>query len=234
MLNKTIISLSIIIMATLACKHEPISTNVIPPNNNGGTTSSNCSPDTVYFTNDILPILISNCTMSGCHDVASHEEGVILTDYANIMATADVDPGNATSSDLYKVLIKTDPDKIMPRPPMSPLSATQIAMIKKWIEQGARNNSCTSCDTSGEMKYTTHIVPIIQTNCAGCHSATNMSGGIDLTNYLGVLTTANNGSLLGSINHLTGYSAMPKNGSKLIECDITKIQKWITNGAQNN
>lgn len=172
--------------------------------------------------------------MSGCHDVASHKEGVILTDYANILNTADVDAGSATSSDLYKVLIKSDPDKIMPRPPMSPLSASQIAMVKKWIDQGAINNSCTSCDTSGEMKYALNIIPILQANCIGCHSSSSASGGIDLSNYAGVQTVALNGTLQGSINHNTGFSAMPKNGSKMSDCNIYKIQKWIDDGAQNN
>lgn len=219
----------------LSCKHHPISSNTNTTNNtNTPSNSNNCSPDTVYFMNDILPIMISNCTMSGCHDIPSHKEGVILTDYNNIISTADVEPGKPSSSDLYKVLIKTDPDKIMPRPPMNPLSSTQIAMVKKWIEQGAKNNSCTSCDTSGDMKFISNIVPILQANCTGCHSPSNLGGGIDLTNYSGVNAVATNGSLMGAINHNTGFSAMPKNGSKLNECNIYKIQKWITNGAQNN
>ena len=47
--------------------------------------TSNCSPDSVYFVNEIMPIISSNCTMSGCHDNITHAEGVNLTTYTNIM-----------------------------------------------------------------------------------------------------------------------------------------------------
>jgi cytochrome c553 len=234
MFKPILISITIIIFISLSCKHTPLSTNNNSNNNSVVTNSMNCDPDTVYFVNDILPIMISNCTMSGCHDVTSHKEGVILNSYSNIMSTADVEPGKAASSDLYKVLIKSDPDEVMPQPPLSPLSASQIAMVKKWIEQGARNNSCSSCDTAGEMKYSMHIVPVLQANCTGCHSASSAGGGIDLTNYAGVQLIAANASLMGSIKHIAGYSAMPKNGSKLSDCEIIKIQKWVSNGSQNN
>ncbi|MBL7764948.1 MAG: hypothetical protein JNJ58_02560 [Chitinophagaceae bacterium] len=239
MYQRSIIVLGILIVFAFACKHTTISPTTNPNGNNGGGggnggSSTNCSPDTVYFTNDILPIMISNCTMSGCHNAADHKEGVILTDYNNIMATSDVEPGNPSSSDLYKVLIKTDPDKIMPRPPMSPLTAAQIAMVKKWIEQGAKNNSCTSCDTSGEMKFAANVQPILQANCTGCHSASSPGGGINLSDYPGVSVVVNNGKLIGSITHAGGFSAMPKNGNKLSDCHISQIQKWINNGAQNN
>ena len=75
--------------------------------------------------------------MSGCHDDGSHQDGVVLTSYEKVMATADVRPGRPDNSDLYEVLIETDPDKKMPRPPRNPLTNTQIGQIKKWIEQGA-------------------------------------------------------------------------------------------------
>jgi hypothetical protein len=31
-----------------------------------------------------------------------------------------------------------------------------------------------------------------------------------------------------------GYSAMPKGGNKLADCQITQVQKWIQAGALNN
>ena len=234
MFKPILFSLSLLTVVVISCKHEPLSTSTNPNPNTPVIISSDCSPDTVYFVNDILPIMISNCTMSGCHDVASHKEGVILTDYANIVSTADVDAGSPTSSDLYKVLIKSDPDDIMPRPPMSPLTPAQIAMVKKWIEQGAKNNVCMSCDTLGDMKFAMHVTPILQANCTGCHSASSAGGGIDLTAYAGVQAVVANGKLVGAINHTTRFSAMPKNGNKLSECNIVTIQKCIQSGAQNN
>jgi len=224
-------------MWSTSCTHgtyipDPINTG----NGNGNNTNNDtpCDPDSVYFVNDIQPILTSNCTMSGCHDVASHQDGVVLTDYSHIISTTDVDPGSASKSHLYKVLIKTDPDKIMPRPPMNPLNVTQISLIKKWIDQGAKNNSCSNCDTTAEMKYSLQISSILQTNCVGCHSGASPSGNIDLSNYTNVSMVVSDGRLVKSINHITGVSPMPKNGNKLSDCTIYKIEKWIQNGAENN
>jgi hypothetical protein len=97
-------------------------------NGNGGS-STPCDPTKIYFQQQVLPILVSNCAMSGCHDDASHQDGVILTSYEKVMNTADVRPGRAGSSKLYEVLIDTDPDDRMPRPPRSPLTSQQIQII---------------------------------------------------------------------------------------------------------
>ncbi|MDK2909081.1 MAG: hypothetical protein PWR20_648 [Bacteroidales bacterium] len=215
-----------------ACKHS--SSDIPGPGPDTTLTVTGCNPDTVYFVNTILPLLRSSCAMSGCHDAASHKEGVILTDYQNIINTAKVKPGNPNDSKLYKVLIKTDDDR-MPPPPMAAFTSEQIAKVRKWIEQGAKNNFCTEtqCD-SVNVSFASHIFPIIQTNCMGCHSGANPSGGITLSNYQQIVAVAsNNNKLLGTIKHLPGYSAMPP-GGKLDECSIAKISKWINDGTPNN
>lgn len=40
------------------------------------------------------------------------------------------------------------------------------------------------------------------------------------------------GSFLGSIKHNSSYSAMPKDGSMLPDCQIKLIEKWVADGAQ--
>lgn len=228
-----------IMLTVNGCKHEPMLPGGDPAagNGNGGGTggSDPCDPNTVYFQNEVLPIIVSNCAMSGCHDAASHQDGVVLTSYSSLMNSDIVDPGDADGSDLYDVITETDPDKIMPRPPHPPLTAGQVNTIMVWIEQGAQNNVCNeaTCDTFN-VTYTASVKPIIQTNCQGCHSGTAPSGGIDLTAHAGVQTVALNGKLYGAVNHMAGYSAMPKNGNKLPVCDIRKIKLWIDAGAPNN
>ncbi len=214
------------------CKHSPTETPGPGPdtNNIGG----GCNADTVYFVNTILPLLQSNCAMSGCHDVASYKEGVIMTDYANIINTGKVKPGNPADSKLYKVLIKTDNER-MPPPPMAAFSSEQIAKVRKWIEQGAKNNHCKEiqCD-SVNVSFASHVFPIIQNYCMGCHGTLNLSGGVSLTNYQQIVAAAtNNNKLLGSIKHLPGYVAMPPSG-KLDACSIAKISKWIADGTPQN
>ncbi|MBK6331158.1 MAG: hypothetical protein IPF62_11840 [Bacteroidetes bacterium] len=225
------------LFTVIACKHAPIADPtkiILPTPDTLVQNSTNCDPDTVYFVNEILPILSSNCAMSGCHDATTHAEGIILNSYANIMQTGSVEAGKSNKSDLYESITETDLDKRMPRPPAAALLIDQIEKIKKWIDQGARNNYCDACDTTSPITYSTHIAALMQSNCVGCHSANNPGGGYDLSNYNNVYTIAMNAKLEGVINHTNGYIAMPKNMPQLSICDRTKIKKWILAGALNN
>jgi len=91
-----------------------------------------------------------------------------------------------------------------------------------------------SCDTTN-ITYTATVVPILENNnCYSCHNAVNQQGGIVLDTYDELMIVVNNNSFRGSINHLDGYSPMPKGGEKINECDLTKINMWLDNGAPNN
>ncbi|MGZ5286470.1 MAG: c-type cytochrome domain-containing protein [Flavisolibacter sp.] len=216
-----------------SCKHE-LPGGDIPPGP-PPVPGVNCSPDTVYFQQQVLPILISNCSMSGCHDAASHQDGVVLTNYSNVMITGQVQPGNPGNSELWKKINDSDPGDRMPPPPLNRLTQEQSDAIRKWILQGAKNNSCASsvCDTTN-VSYSGMIKNIISLKCQGCHSTASASGGIDLSNYAGVKTRVNDGSLWGSINHTPGYTAMPQNGNKLSVCELNQIKKWMDADAPNN
>ena len=100
------------------------------------TPTVNCSPDTVYFKQTILPLITSNCAMSGCHDAVSKKEGVILTNYTNIMREVKVT--TPASSDLYKCLFANSEDR-MPPAPAAEFTITQKSLVLKWIQQGAKN-----------------------------------------------------------------------------------------------
>ena len=218
-----------IIAVFFACRHQlidvPGSGSGVPP------AVSNCSPDSVYFVNEIMPIISSNCTMSGCHDNITHAEGVNLTTYNNIMRY--VSAGNASNSKLYKVIIKTGSER-MPPAPMAPLTAEQKTKIQKWINQGAKNNNCIgSCDTA-VFTYSGAVKTIMGNKCVGCHNPSSLGGSIDLSTYNAVRTVALNGKLYGSVANQPGYSPMPKNSSKLSDCEIRQIQKWINAGSLNN
>ncbi|MEY4646331.1 MAG: hypothetical protein RIQ98_167 [Bacteroidota bacterium] len=192
----------------------------------------NCSPDTVYFKQKILPLLVSNCAMSGCHDAISKKDGVILTDYTNIMREVRV--SNPASSDLYRSLIATGGDRM---PPAGPLSTENINNVLTWIKQGAKNNSCeasaANCVTTN-VSYKSIIQPMLATNCTGCHSGARPSGGIDLTTHANVQKYAINGKLYGSIVHQTGYIPMPSATTKLSTCEIDQVKSWIVAGSLNN
>jgi uncharacterized membrane protein len=233
-----IIVCSVIVFIT-SCKHElPINNTNNPGvgggSGGGGGSTQTCDPNTVYFNQQVLPILISNCSMSGCHDVSSHQDGVVLTSYSSVMSTADVRPYYPTSSKIYRVLNETDPSKRMPRPPQNPLTQQQKDLIFKWIQQGAKDLYCqNSCD-SNSFTYSGAIKQIIADKCQGCHSGSSPAYNIDLSTYNGVKAKVNDGKLWGSINQLAGYFPMPKNGNKLSDCEIAQFRKWIAAGAPNN
>ncbi|MFM8591889.1 MAG: c-type cytochrome domain-containing protein [Sphingomonadales bacterium] len=230
MLNRNYVALALVIAALLvACTHETTGPNS-PANTPSFSTT--CSSDSVYFVSEILPIINSNCAMSGCHDAATRADGVQLTSYSTIMKY--VRAGNAARSELYEVIIETDPGDRMPPPPRSPLTATQIAKIQKWINQGAKNNSCGSSCDANVFTYSGAVKPMLDTKCVGCHSATSPGGTINLSTYALVRTVALNGKLYGSIAHQAGYSPMPKNSAKLSDCEITQVQRWIAAGSLNN
>lgn len=229
----TVFLFTAILLLLYACRHEILDPNSGNGNSGGGNPppTATCNPDTAYFINDIMPIISSNCTMSGCHDNITHAEGVNLTTYTNILKY--VKPGDAANSKLYKVIIKTNNDR-MPPPPMPALTTTQKALIQKWINQGAKNNNCIgSCDTA-VFTYSGAVKPIIDGKCVGCHNPSNPGGNIDLSTYSAVRTVAMNGKLYGSVAQQPGYSPMPKNGVKLSDCEIRQIQKWIAAGSLNN
>jgi ribosomal protein S16 len=224
-----------------SCKHEIPVSNPGSGNGTGGSGSgsgntggqSTCSPDTVYFQQQVLSIFVSNCSLSGCHDAISQQHGLVLTNYNGIMAK--ISPGNLNNSKIWEKINDNDPSDRMPPPPRNPLSQAQKDIIKKWIQQGAKNNSCTSasCD-SVNVTYSSTIKSIISAKCQGCHSSTAPANGYDFTQYAVVKARVTDGKLWGAINHLPGYFPMPKNGNKLSDCEIAQVRRWINAGAPNN
>ena len=227
--------MAFLFVSCLNDKNQPSPTTTGNDGNGGTTTipitptTVTCSPDTVYFQQTILPLITSNCAMSGCHDAISHKDGVILTDYAHIRAYSSAT--NPTGSTLYKSVVNGY------MPPKAPWSATQKATLLKWMQQGAKNNSCVAssanCDTVN-VTYSATVAPVLKTYCVGCHSAASPSAGIDLSTYAVVKVQAANGRLVGSITHAVGYKPMPSATSKLGSCEINQIQAWITKGMLNN
>ena len=234
------IVLLIMMLLFWGCKHDPF---ILPApasetNGNGnpdttGYNASPCDPDSAYFSNEVLPLFVSNCAKSGCHDAATHAEGIILDNYNNIMSTGDIQPGNASHGKILDAVTANDPDDIMPPPPNTPLTTSQINMITTWINQGALNNSCDGCDTLN-VTYSGTIAPLLQAKCVGCHNSASTGGNINLSNYTGAQVQALNGRLIGSVKHDAGYSAMPKGGTKLPQCEIDELTLWIAAGAPNN
>ena len=200
-----------------SCKHENL---------------PHLNADSICFERDILPIFVSNCAISGCHDAITSAEGYDLSNYSSIVKRG-IKPGNTSSSELWSII---DAGSMPPRWwPKGKLTSVQRSYIKTWIAAGAKNgiNCYVGCD-SNVFTYSAGISKIMS-QCTGCHSGTNPSGKIDLSNAAGVKSIALSSKLVGSVQQLSGYVSMPPYGSlKLSDCQITQIKKWINNGCQND
>ena len=216
-------ALLIAVVGMNACVHAPW---VLP------ATERTNAPE-ICFERDILPIFISNCAKSGCHDAQSHKSGYQLDSYASVIKKGIV-PGNAAASKIWEsVTIGKGEGGMMPQnaPGLTP---TQLTLIKNWIVYGAVDSgACTStCDTAN-YTYSGAIAPMMQTYCVGCHNSTSAAGG-SLTDYTSVMNAAVNGRLIGSISHLPGYNPMPTASLQLSDCQVTQVKKWVAAGALNN
>lgn len=90
-----------------------------------------------------------------------------------------------------------------------------------------------ACDTTA-VTYSTKVLPIVTSSCYSCHAGSTPSGGVRLDSYNSLNTYVQNGKFWGAISHASGFSPMPKNASKLSECKLTIIRKWLDEGAPNN
>jgi hypothetical protein len=122
---------SLVLIATFAlsstfssCRKEP----VLAP----GT-------EIVCFDKNILPVVQSNCAVSGCHDATG--ESPQLTTYDEIKSI--VNAGKPNKSKLYNVI--TSKGMVLTEmPPKSrpQLTVQQINNITIWILQGAEHTTC--------------------------------------------------------------------------------------------
>ena len=91
------------------------------------------------------------------------------------------------------------------------------------------------CNTTN-VTYSNSIGEVINRNaCLGCHTGVAPAGSFKLENYNDVKAKAlelRNGTsvLLGALQHLPNFVAMPQGLSQISQCDINKIKAWIDAG----
>lgn len=89
------------------------------------------------------------------------------------------------------------------------------------------------CDQT-PVQYSVQVVNILQQHCYACHSVGSNLGNLLLDSYTTARDAGKDGSLMGSVRHLGGYSPMPQGVSKLSDCDIQTLQTWVDDGMPNN
>lgn len=106
-----------------------------------------CSNEaTVSYSQDVQPILEKNCL--SCHQAGGtgyEASGLSMVSYDDLMKGTDAGPmvigGDVEGSNLLVLMEgRADPSISMPHGAMDPVPSNDIATIKQWIAQGAKNN----------------------------------------------------------------------------------------------
>src|SRR5438034_4629593 len=94
----------------------------------------------VSFINDVAPILKENCF--ACHDAKKKKGKFEMTSYAKFREGGSKDdpvtPGNPRESVIIELLTATGAGRMPPREAGEPLPKEKVAVIAKWIEEGAK------------------------------------------------------------------------------------------------
>ncbi|WP_255712430.1 DUF1549 domain-containing protein [Rhodopirellula halodulae] len=98
----------------------------------------------VSFHADVLPILRSNCF--GCHQGAKQLGEYLMTDFDALIRGGEsgdpaIVPGDADASYLVNLITSHDGVAEMPKSPQKPLHESEVDTIRRWIDQGARDDS---------------------------------------------------------------------------------------------
>ena len=92
----------------------------------------------------------------------------------------------------------------------------------------------TPCNLNN-VTYSGTISKIMTANCNSCHNAVTAGGSVITYTYVGLYKAAITDSLImKAITNDPSVIPMPKGGSRLSDCDISKIRIWINAGAPNN
>ena len=119
----------------------------------------------VSFHSEIVPLLKRSC--QGCHHPGDPNGDLIVTTYAELkrggMAGEAIVPGKPDESLLIELISGDEP--AMPQN-MEPLSAEEVELFRRWILEGAPDDTPAEVDDMGEGNYPTYTVPPVVTALA--------------------------------------------------------------------
>ena len=109
----------------------------------------------VSYFRDIRPVLQANC--QGCHQPAKAMGQFIMTDYAHLLKAGEseslgVVPGNPDESNLLAQITPAGGKAEMPKD-KDPLPENQINLIRRWIAEGAKDDTPASVRAEVDMQH---------------------------------------------------------------------------------
>ncbi len=102
-------------------------------------SAADAPPKPVNYSRDVQPILTAHCY--ACHGPdEGKRKGKFRLDVRDATVKKAVTPGDAAHSRLIDRVTTMDPDEVMPPPDSKKdrLSAAQVEVLRRWIDQGAK------------------------------------------------------------------------------------------------
>ena len=94
---------------------------------------------------------------------------------------------------------------------------------------------------SGEVSFSSDVLPVLQSRCINCHGGQRTSEGLDMTTYAALIAGSQNGIVVtpgdaanSSFVALAAEGKMPKRGPKRTPAEIKLLTDWVNAGAPNN
>ncbi len=191
-------------------------------------------------------VLETNCL--GCHNSNRARGGIDLSSYeSTLSATSEsgkvVTVNDSSASTLYLEVFNGT------MPPRSSLSEEQIALVKKWIDTGAKKSSAMTPHPSEpvepEVDFKTLDVDyvnlkkfILQDKCLGCHKTDRAKAEVDLSTYETMFgmsfyfsTITEPGMPEQSALYTEVFKGNMPPRTKLSDDEIDYIRRWIAEGA---
>jgi len=149
--------------------------------------------DPMSFEREILPLLEKRC--NECHHPAGTDGGLDLTQRSTMISGGDdlgpvIVPGKPNVSPLVQVLHEGG-EYFMPKDG-DPLEKDEIALLKKWIAEGARDNTPSFNDDEIAF-FEREVRPILFDGCLKCHAGKDAESGLQLTSRHGILAGGDRG-----------------------------------------
>ena len=224
----------------------------------GGTVAQTISPQ-------VSALFSAHC--AACHLNGNALGGLNLSNYAglikggNVVAGAVVVPGDHTKSTLWKIMQPNAPWPAGNRMPLGGpyLATADITTIASWIDSlGGKSGAAGAGGTSmaggvagaKQVSFKSDIQSLFSAHCLSCHAAGAASGGLNLSNYQGLVKGGNvvAGPVIVSGAHAKSIlwqivqpnqpwpagNRMPLGGPYLADAQIQTIASWIDQGAKNN
>src|SRR5439155_9965332 len=99
---------------------------------------------TVSYYRDIRPLFAQHC--QGCHQPAKASGGYVMTSYAALLKKGDSEEAPFVAGKPQESLVVSQITSQDGQPPLmprgkDPLPEPQVNLIKKWIEQGAKDDT---------------------------------------------------------------------------------------------